>query len=232
MNKRMRLEENPSPNTEEKRTKIISVAGLERCDVMYYAARYLADHGKKVLLVDNSISEVLNKTLAHGTEEGRKELFDRQNMYIDSRLLLSEEYFSYFDVVFVFHGMNPDGVIIGVSDKTYVQLNYETSVRDAVKESMGFASNMPIDIVLYDCIPVKVDINMYMRDAGLEAVQATYQIPYDEEMYRNYIQFLHNGEGTSKGCTEEMAEAIADMVAVVTEKGREETYKAIKKQIM
>lgn len=201
--------------------KLYSFLGEEREDIVYYIAQSLSNLNKTTLVVDNSQSQSLFKSIRKTEDAISVEL---GNTLILSRKKYSANNYEKFDTVLVLHGLNPDQEIIDASDKTFLMLTYLPSSLNALADEMDFSLFNQIEVekkaILYlDKPSGKVAEEYLKKILGIDPVEDETTIGLNEVdiSMRHYLQY--NGASQIRGLSAEMRDFIKRFSAEHEEKG-------------
>lgn len=147
--------------------KLISFAGVERGDVVYYAAKLLAASEKSVLCIDNAKRHDLFNTVkedmtGNNAKEERKErryINDfryRGSIVYTKNAAYSAEAFNKFDYVIVYHGMNIDDEIWRNSNIRFVMTNTDRFDREDLSNALGKVEELPLHALIVDAFYGKI----------------------------------------------------------------------------
>lgn len=184
---------------EEKETKIISFIGMEQCDILYYISDYGIKQGKKVLVVDNSFSNDMYKAFTTIEDGVFVEIGD---LMVVKDIQYNENFYSKFDYVFVYHGMNLEKESYEKSDYLYVMTNYMPVQVEKIKE-------IPLDkdrvhhMIFRDKVLKKITEDYIVETIGIQAGD-TYVLNVEPKDVELYMLIVYDSFRKLVGCSQEM----------------------------
>lgn len=195
-------------------TRIVSIIGMERCDLAAYLANVLESKKLRVLCIDNSCSHDLFLSLKRVNEQRDYVECDRV-VYMRNKTCSENETgaFEKFDVVIIYHGLNIDYDLTDMSDVVVLMTSYEPPCMQYIIENIDMNYLNEIDkeklFVMYrDKVSGKVDEKFILKSLGLSGVENELIIYFDEGIYNAYINMLYNGANTAKNMYGDMKAAV------------------------
>ena len=108
-------------------TKIISITGQEKCDIVFYLSELYRALKKHTLVIDNSYSKDLFEAIRQKNE---KNVAERGFVVYSKDMDYSPEAFVNFDVIIFYEGYNPCANNLLHSQAVFIITDYrESSVR-------------------------------------------------------------------------------------------------------
>lgn len=180
---------------EDKNVTLITFLGMERCDIVYYSAAVFASAGKEVLVVDNSHSHDLFRSIPKPEKEPYAKV---GNITCVADRKLSYDFFHEFDVVIAYNGrsMGKDAKeLVDKADITYVQTSYNPYMCMDITKLLSDDIEGDYEVLYRDKPSSKVSEKMILDELGFipEAIKESYIFTYDLQDYSCYINFLRNG---------------------------------------
>ena len=203
--------------TDEKATKIISFAGMERCDLLYYFAKILNGMHFRTLITDNSLSHDLYRCIhkVEGETVGRV-----KDISIIENIAYSEEFFKRFEYVIVYHGNLIDKELYNRSDYKVLEVKYSPIFTiDFRKELENIEDFSKTLIVLRDNIGSKITADKVIRDLGINKKKldedlSPYELALDAKNIGMYQSLLYNGTQSNKYLPADVKEVLAQLTSV------------------
>ncbi len=216
--------------TEERETVMLSFIGLERCDLVYYAARLFNAADKEVLIIDNTLNHGMFHSLRKPEGE---ESVQVGNIFVTCNKKYSEYFFSRFDYVILYHGMNLNEELIEKSDYRYLVCDFNpfTSARLA-KHLARINENLDYYLILRDKVHDKVSEKMMLSELGLRDthVKEIFTLPYSDIDYMCYMNLLRNGSQQIKNTSADTRDCLKSIfLSVMPSLSKKEMNKYIKK---
>jgi len=188
--------------------KMISFIGLEQSDIPYYLACELEQKKLRVLVVDNSFSHDLFKSIKKA--ETNTDYQECGRIVYIQNVAYSNDFFEKFDVVIIYHGYNVDEKLLETSDKIVVYTNY---FKDTAEMFFNYIDvdwineNIPAErtIMLFrDKLSNKIAEEYIQHRIGITEISEEYVISFDEGNLINYFNFTYNGKQKRSGISGEM----------------------------
>lgn len=201
----------------DKQIKKFLYVGKERCDVLYFLVKLIANTNKNVLVIDNSkrndFFEIFS--MDESDEEIRKDnIVVAKNVILTNELLRSSKVDA-FDFVFVYLGLNTmemefdiDALIVAPAAEPY-EIRLSRMIAAAFNDDDIDTIIIPRD---------KVD-NSYSKKGFVDALELNansfvYPMEFDASTYATYVSLLHNKDITrisfKKAVNEDMIEFLND----------------------
>lgn len=195
-------------------TKIVSIVGQEKGDLPYFLTRVLEEKKCRILVIDNSCDHDLFLSLRRADEEADYVEHGR-TVYMRNKTVTQEEAgaLKKFDVVILYHGLNPDYELLDLSDSLVLQTDYLPVTLQYINDyiNMEYVNAFPKEhtfVVFRDKSSVKVSEEYIMKVLGLTQIENEATIYYDEGNYNAYVNFCYNGTQELKGISSEMRAAL------------------------
>lgn len=208
-----------SISTENRTTQLVSVMGLQTCDIVYYITRILNAAGKRVLVADNSEGHELFQCIRKPDNEN---MVQTGEIYYITNIAYSEEFFAQYDFVIIYHGMQFDKEMNTQSDYRILQSDYKPYTTSQIREQLCEQDeNLNYHLLFRDKAFSKISEKMLLTEIGLpeKDVADTYEIPYLEQDYMCYIGLLRNGSVNLKSLSSDMKaylkEVMMELLTVV-----------------
>lgn len=201
-----------------KTTKMLSVIGLENGGFSYNLTRIFEEKKYRILAIDNSISHDLFLALHNAdiksdyVERGRT-VFMR-NKTVDPEHMGA---FEKFDIVIIYHGLNPDYDLIDLSDLIIVLTDYRPATVRAINDEIDmhyldtYVHKENLYVVFMDKPSGKVSEQYLKKMLALTGVENEWAIYFDEGNYNSYINFCYNGTQSMKGLSSEYKNTLKDI---------------------
>lgn len=198
--------------TDENKTKIISIMGLPICDIPYYLTRILNSTGAKVLLIDNSSEHAIFNML-------RKPQGDKTavigNIVVIYNRRYSETFYNQFDYVVVYHGYEVNEEINQKSDLRFLETDYIQFTTNRIKQVLGNMHDLPYHIIYRDKISNKITEKIILKELGIDEPAGEYILTYNESDYMCYLNLLRNGSQQLKGTSADMKDFFKSVMPVL-----------------
>lgn len=223
-------------------TRIISIAGQERCDIAFYLSALYKALKKHTLVIDNSYSKDLFEAIRQKNENN---VAERGFAIYTKDIDYSAEAFENFDVVIFYEGFNPCANNILNSQTVFIITDYaESSIRQIREafEKEGLLNRMILEknktvfyYVLRDKISKKirdkVAFSLFCNETGSEAehFKLVGAIPFSVSDYYRYIDFTHNKNQTVRGISDGMKEALEFILEELEQLDQKTALKIINK---
>lgn len=195
-------------------TKIVSIIGQEKGDFPYFLTRSLEEKKCRILVIDNSCDHGLFLSLRRADNEADY-VEHGSTVYMRNKSVNPENAgaFQKFDVVILYHGLNPDYELLDMSDSLVLQTDYLPVTLQYVNDyiNMEYVNAFPKEhtfVVFRDKASVKVSEDYILKVLGLTQIENEATIYYDEGNYNAYINFCYNGTQELKGISSEMRAAL------------------------
>ena len=206
--------------------KIVSFYGTERCDFVYYLGRILSGISANVIMIDNSVTHELFRTVLNplDEEDENRDMVVRSNITYLRDVAYSPEFFPTFDYIVVHEGNSCDEDYLDNSD-------YIIAMPDCKPDTLKNLPALPEDTeyILRDRAG-KVNEKSAAELLGVEADRIAGFLEYDPDDYAHYISLLYNGRQKINGLSSDMIQGLAYITAKVSGKNEKEVIKALKKE--
>lgn len=196
------------------KTKIVSIIGKEKGDFPYFLTRALEEKKCRILVIDNSCDHDLFLSL-HRADEKADYVEHGRTVYMRNKCVNPDEAgaFKKFDVVIIYHGLNPDYDLIDMSDSMVIQTDYLPVTLQYINDciEMEYINLFPKEhtfVIFRDKSSVKVSEQYILKILGLTQIENEATIYYDEGNYNAYVNFCYNGKQELKGISSEMRAAL------------------------
>lgn len=223
-------------------TKIISITGQEKCDIVFYLSELYRALKKHTLVIDNSYSKDLFEAIRQKNE---KNVAERGFVVYSKDMDYSPEAFVNFDVIIFYEGYNPCANNLLHSQAVFIITDYrESSVRQIREafEKEGLLNrtvlnnnNTTFFYILRDKISKrirdKVVFSLFCdeEEKGSEYIKLVGAIPFSYSDFYRYIDFSHNKRQNLKGVSDGMKEALVFILEEVEQLNRNVALKIINK---
>lgn len=205
-----------------KTTKLLSVIGLENGGFPYFLTRCFEEKKYRILAVDNSVSHDLFLALHNADEESdyveRGRTVFMRNKTVDPEKMGA---FEKFDIVIIYHGLNPDYDLIDLSDLVVVLTDYRPTTIRAIKDVVDTNYlNLTVEmdnvhLIFMDKPNSKVSEQYIKTMLGLDRVWNEYEIYIDEGNHSAYINLCYNGAQSLKGLSPEYKKILKEIRGAV-----------------
>lgn len=198
--------------TDESVTTLISVLGIARCDIVYYIARLLNAADKTVLIVDNTLDNGLFHSIRKPEGEDMAQI---GNIAVISNKKYSEYFFSQYDYVLIYHGMNMNQELCEASDFRIMVSDYHPYQTARIRSKMRkLSKNLDYYVVCRDKVSSKVSDKDILQELGIKSsnVIETYEISYNDTDYMCYLNLLRNGTQQPKSTSSEMRDFLKNIL--------------------
>lgn len=198
----------------------IAYVGKERCDIAYYIARISGALNEKTLLVDNSKSGDLYRSLTEDEITYAEKFREFSSFTVTRNLKVSEKELEAFDNVILYNGLSqfsepyevsPEHIYIAVS------LN-KLEIKDAKAsiDAAGFnlKEDCRVTLVLEDLVNPKFSIEEVAETFGV-LPEAAFALPLDETVHMKYEMLMKNGIVSMRKSSSDMNELIKDVITRV-----------------
>lgn len=216
-------------------TRIISIVGQERCDLVYYLSEVCRALKKHTLIIDNSYSKDLFGALRHKKED---DVIERGFAVYTRDVDYSPEAFANFEIIIFYEGYNLCADNLLHSSNVFIVTDYaESSIRqlreafekdkrlndEALKEAQ-----VDFSYILRDKISGKIRDKLAFSLLGMSnCCKLVGAIPFNEVDYNRYIDFSHNKLQTVKGVSEGMREALIFILMELEQLDRKSALRVI-----
>ncbi len=214
-------------------TKIISIVGQERCDLVYYLSEICRVLKKHTLVIDNSYSKDLFEALKHKEEDVIERGFAVYTKDVD----YSPEAFANFDIVIFYEGYNLCADNLLQSSSVFIVTDYSESsirqIREVFEKDERLSDEALKDASVECCYILRDKMSKKIRDKlafslfGMSNCKLVGAIPFSEVDYYRYIDFSHNKLQTVKGMSEGMKEALIFILMELEQLDRKSALKVI-----
>lgn len=214
-------------------TQLISVAGLPTCDLAYYMARVINAAGFRCLVIDNSKRKDLYGCIPKADEDIK--LTQTGDIYYIDNVAYSEEFFSLYDYVIIYHGMLVDNELLEKSDIRYLQTDYLKTTTQKIRNILKTQKeNYPFYLIYRDKAFSKIPEKLLLTEMNLGKKQIieSYEVFYNEQDYMHYIGLLRNGVTNIKSLSNEMKQILKDFLKIAVKLENEKEYKTIYKKFI
>lgn len=216
----------------ERKTKIVSVLGMPRCDIPYYIIRLLNAYRKDVLVIDNSKEHSLFRSFRKVEGE---EVVSFGHIWIMYDRVMDEEFFKEFDVVIVFHGLRIEQMLLDNSDVMYLLTDYNPFNIEKIKTALSVIEEKYLfRVIAVDQVTSKYSDEKIIQELGLvkEQVIRFSTVFHNESDAFCYINFMRSGSQQIKNTSAEMKEILKQVLPdIYEEDDAKELTKAYKKAL-
>lgn len=218
--------------------KLISFIGEERADFAYYVAVILKNTGKRVLVLDNSISGDLFTAVARNNPDAMMErTHSVQNLVFVRCAAYQAESFSKFDYVICYAGNSyiedticKSDLVCFMPDYRPVSLNRGRDLLCSLLEQAGMeAAEGKYFIIMRDLVSDKITDLAIAELMQTDTERIIGHIADDPGDYAKYITFLYNGRQTIKGLSSDYMGALNYVIGRITNENEKMIRKIMKK---
>lgn len=223
-------------------TRIISITGQEKCDIVFYLSEVYKGLKKHTLVIDNSYSKDLFEAIR---QNGDKEVEEKGFVVYTKDVDYSSEAFENFDVIIFYEGYNPCANNLLHSQAVFIITDYaESSIRQIREafEKEGLLNSRIIKnnetnfyYVLRDKMSKKIRDRVAFSlfcdevEKGSEYFKLVGAIPFSNSDYYRYIDFSHNKRQNVRGASDDMKEVLIFILEEVEQLERKSVLKIINK---
>lgn len=223
-------------------TRVISITGQERCDIVFYLSEIYKKLKKHTLVIDNSYSKDLFEAIRQKDENT---VAERGFAIYTKDVDYSPEAFENFDTIIFYEGYNPCANNLLHSQAVFIITDYaESSIRQIREafEKEGLLNSMVLkknETVIYYVLRDKmskkisdrVAFSLFCEDKekGSEYIKLAGTIPFSNSDYYRYIDFTHNKRQTVRGVSDGMKEALEFILGEAEQLDRRMALKIINK---
>lgn len=206
--------------------KLVSFIGTERCDFVYYLGRILSEISSNVIIIDNSVTHELFRTVLNSLDEEdeNRDMVIRSNITYLRDIAYSPEFFPTFDYIIVQEGNSCDEDYLEYSDHIIAMPDCKP---DTLKNMPALPEN--VEYILRDRAG-KVNERSAAAILDIDPERIAGFLEYDAYDYAHYISLLYNGRQKLSGLSEDMIQGLAYITAKVSGKPEKEVLKALKKE--
>ena len=196
---------------------LIAYVGLERCDIAYYIGKISDALNEKTLLVDNSISGDLFRSL---TDNSKDKVREYNNYTIVRNLKLTKNEIEAYENVILYHGLSnfdapynlkPDFLYVVVTVNRLVMYDTAVALRTSGFEETGARHT---SLVLEDAVQKKLSMQTVAEGIGI-IPSSGYVLPLDERNHQKYEMLVNNGSVSIKHVSSDMDELIKDAMSEI-----------------
>jgi hypothetical protein len=190
---------------------VIAYVGFERCDIPYYIAKAAIALNQKTLVIDNSVTGDLFRSLTDATDRFRE--FDM--FTIIRGLNVTEDDIEGFENTIIYHGLSryneqyqikPDCVYVSTTMAKHVILDTACALENA-----GLKDTKKAILVVEDEVQRKYSLQEIANEIGIVPVNG-YVIPLNEVDHNKYEMLCANGAVSLKNCSQDMKEVIFEAI--------------------
>lgn len=218
--------------TDEHDTKLISLMGVEDCDIAYYMARALNAVGHRVLVVDNTGSAELFESIRKPDDE---EMAQTGELYYIRHKAYSENFFALYDYVLICHGYRINAELNEKSDIRFITTDYRPQITGRIcKELQRQDDNLAYYVICRNKVFSKISERIILEELQLleKDVKETYQLSYSDQDYACYIGLLRNGAASIRSTSAEMKDLLNSFLGIVMEDASDKEKKTAYKKIL
>lgn len=191
---------------------IFSFIGVECYDILIYMARYLADHGSRVLLVDNSESKSLAVCVPGGYTAPSKSVIDYGGVTLVKDLETLPV--SKFDVILAYYGRHGKNVSQN-SSEVFAVLDYQKHSALSILDTV-LPEDVPVTMIFRDQAFTKITedaVVAYLEENGFRADASLYLEDPDTDV-ENRVLCQYNFFQPFDTISESMQSLLCDLLEV------------------
>lgn len=212
-------------------TRIITIAGQEKCDIVYYLSVVLRAMKKHTLVIDNSYSKDLFEALWNNESDY---VIERGLSVYTKDMNYSRDAFESFDIVIFYEGYNICAANIRQSSRVFIITDYSECAIRQTREAFEKVKPEMEDVtefyyILRDKMSGKISDRLAFSEFSMTNCRLAGTIPFDNTDYCRYIDFSYNGIQTVRGASDGIKEALVFILSELEHTDRRTVLKKINK---